>query len=153
MPTNRTQWSDVSGMTVEAAAALPIHELYLLKQDLHDHVRALKLREAFLATILQAKYDINANAFGTVRNPDGDYDVVVTVPKNTSWDQDKLQGVSEALANMGEDPHEYIDVKATVSETKYKSWPSSLQKMFEPARTVKPGKPKITIEAKAQEAA
>lgn len=153
MQTNRTQWSEMSEMKIEDAAKLPIHELYLLMKDLDDIEGALKLRKAFLASVLQAKYDINANSFGTVRNPDGEYDVVVTVPKNTSWDQDKLNELSVNLTNMGEDPHEYIDVKASVSESKYKSWPSSLQKMFEPARTTKPGKPKIEIVAKTKEAA
>lgn len=58
------------------------------------------------------------------------------VPKKVEWDQDKLAAL---YSEIGETAPEYIDTKYSVSETKYKSWPSAIADQFEPARTVKAG--------------
>lgn len=71
----------------------------------------------------------------------------VVVSKKVTYDQEGLAAIRQQLANNGEDPSEYIGVKYDVSEAAYKQWPSSLQKMFEPYRTVEPSKPTIKIEA------
>jgi len=67
-------------------------------------------------------------------------DVKLTVPKKVLWDQQKL------AAMYSQDPDkaaDFITVKYSVSESKYKTWTEETQKYFEPARTVTTGKTKV----------
>lgn len=137
-------------LTVEEAAALPTEDLAMYADELARDEAALKSKRAFLNLVAQAKYQFDPNNLGTAHPDEG---VTVTVPKNVSWDQERLADLENKLVGLGENPAEYIDTKRTVSESKYKAWPESLRAMFEPARTVKPGTPKITFKAAEKEAA
>lgn len=137
-------------MTVEQAAALPTEDLAMYAEQLAQDEANLKSKRAFLNMVAQAKYQFDPNNLGTAHPAEG---VTVTVPKNVSWDQEKLDELWKRLEAMGETASEYIDVKASVPESKYKAWPESLRAMFEPARTVKPGTPKITFKVAEKEAA
>lgn len=74
------------------------------------------------------------------------YKVKVVISKKVTYDQQGLETVEQQLVAAGQDPHEYMKVERKVSESSYKAWPSSLQAMFEPYRTVEASKPKITVE-------
>lgn len=84
---------------------------------------------------------------GTANIKVDDYKIKVTIGKDVSYDQNGLKTMYHLFKGQGRDPDEYIKVEYDVSESKYKAWPSELQKMFEAYRTVKPSKPKIKIEA------
>ena len=57
-----------------------------------------------------------------------------------------INGFTSAnIASAGEDPAEFIDTKLSVSERKYGALPESWRKGFEPARTVRTGKPKFRL--------
>ena len=73
------------------------------------------------------------------------FDVAVEIGKTVKWDQDKLAEITQRIAENGGDPGEYVDLKYSVSESKFKAWPENLRRSFEAARTVKPGKPKISL--------
>ena len=53
--------------------------------------------------------------------------------------------IAANIASAGEDPAEFIDTKLSVSERKYGALPESWRKGFEPARTVRTGKPKFRL--------
>mgnify|MGYP000861665732 CR=1 FL=1 len=74
------------------------------------------------------------------------FKIKVVVSKKVSYDQEGLEQVAKMLFEKGEEPREYIKCKYDVSEAAYKAWPSSLQALFQPHRTVEPSKPKIEIE-------
>lgn len=74
--------------------------------------------------------------------------IKVTIGKKVDWDQDKLKSIWNDIQKGGENPEEYITLKYGVSENAYKSWPSSISDVFEPARTVTPSKPTLKIEEK-----
>ena len=57
----------------------------------------------------------------------------------------ELAAIFERIAASGEKATDYIDLKYGVSETRFKSWPETLKKPFEAARTVTPGKPRFAI--------
>jgi len=84
---------------------------------------------------------------GTVNLEIESFKVKLTYSKKIEYDQAGLETVAQQLAARGEDPKEYIKTKLDVSETAYKNWPSSLQALFQAYRTVKVGKPTISIEA------
>ena len=83
---------------------------------------------------------------GTVRLVDGDYTVAADLPKRIDWDQEKLAQIARSISDSGGDPAEFIDTKLTVPERKYTALPEAWRKGFEPARTVKTGALKVTLE-------
>ena len=89
----------------------------------------------------------------TSHRQDGAYDIKITLPKRVDWSQPALAAAVETIKGWGEDPAEYVDTKITVSERKYDAWPSAIRDLFEPARTVKTGKPQFAVALAKREAA
>ena len=56
-----------------------------------------------------------------------------------------LKEMAERIAASGDKVEDYIDVKLSVSESRYTNWPQTLQQQFAAARTVEEGKPTITL--------
>lgn len=71
--------------------------------------------------------------------------VTHTVSKVVTWDQAKLSAVAARIAGAGDDPTAYMATEYKVSEKNYKEWPDAVKHVFNDARTVKPGKPKVTF--------
>ena len=58
------------------------------------------------------------------------------------------KGLTELVAKIqasGSDPREYVEVKYSVSEAKFKAWPQTLRAPFEALRTVTPKAPKFVL--------
>jgi len=72
-------------------------------------------------------------------------EVKETVSKVVTWDQIKLQEIHHKIKSAGDNPDEYIGMKLSVAESAFKAWPAMIKKIFEPARTVKPGKPSLSF--------
>lgn len=72
-------------------------------------------------------------------------DVVVDRSKTVTWDQVALAKAVAEITAAGDDPSEYVKVSYSVSEAAYTAWPSMIRRVFEPARTVKPGNPTIKL--------
>ena len=47
--------------------------------------------------------------------------------------------------SSGEKVEGYLDIKLSVSESRYTNWPPALQQQFAAARTVDSGKPSFTL--------
>ncbi|MEC7259018.1 MAG: hypothetical protein VXW58_14490, partial [Pseudomonadota bacterium] len=71
--------------------------------------------------------------------------VIADLPKRIDWDQRALAELAETIAASGENPAEFIETTLKVSERKYSALPESWRKGFEPARTVRTGKPKFRL--------
>lgn len=72
--------------------------------------------------------------------------VSADLPKRPEYDQHKLKEAVEALRKWGEDPDNYVGIEIKVSEAKYTAWPPGIRQLFEPARTLKTGKPVYKLE-------
>jgi hypothetical protein len=83
--------------------------------------------------------------FGTAHIIDGSLRVTFELPKKVSWDQKQLAAMAARIAATGDRVGDYIDVKYSVSESRYKNWPATLQQQFASARTVEAGKPTFTL--------
>ncbi|MCW2311471.1 hypothetical protein [Rhodoferax antarcticus] len=83
---------------------------------------------------------------GTVRFEVDGFVVIADLPKRPEYDQSKLKGAVEALRKWGENPDEYVGIEIKVSEAKYNAWPPAVRQLFEPARTLKVGKPTYKLE-------
>ena len=84
---------------------------------------------------------------GTTHVIDGALDISVEIGKAVAWDQTKLPAIWDRIAATGEDPRQYIEVKYSVSEAKFKAWPQTLREPFEALRTVTPKAPKFVLRA------
>ena len=57
----------------------------------------------------------------------------------------QLGDIAERVAASGDQVKSYIDIKLSVSESRYTNWPPALQQQFAAARTVDAGKPSFTL--------
>lgn len=150
---NHINLDDLPTMPVGEIAALPGDQLALLKQDADERLRAAKNLCDWLDGAIALKYgdqaqdarQVEGKATGTVRLQDGPVTVVAELPKHVDWDQALLAGLVERIRADGADPAEYVDIAFSVPERKYTAWPKDIRQEFEPARTVRSGKPKFRL--------
>lgn len=140
--------ADIAEMSVTQLASLPTQQLYEVDANIDKAITWLKgartkvdsaLEQRFGAQGREALHD-SARDFGTAHfNVDGVH-VKYELPKKVSWDQKKLKAIAERIVASGESVESYLDVKLSISETRYTNWPPSLQQQFSDARTVDAGK-------------
>lgn len=153
-PQNTPSVDDMLNMPTGDLAQMPVELLAGLQAELDHATKTLKSATARLNTALEVRYATRAaearracgKDTGTVRLVDSDYIVVADLPKRVDWDQEKLAQMAKNIAAGGQDPAEFIDTKLTVSERKYSALPEAWRKGFEPARTVKTGTLKVSLE-------
>jgi hypothetical protein len=133
--------------------ALPIDMLVNLKSEAEAHLASASQMVAIIHGIFERRYAAGINAPGTSHRVDGGYDIKVTLPKRVDWDQAGLAKAVETIKGWGENPAEYVDTKIAVQERKFDAWPSAIRDLFEPARTVKTGKPQFAVAVAKREAA
>ena len=97
----------------------------------------------------QAKTQLLADGkdTGTTHIVDSDYDIAVEIGKTVAWDTKGLADLVAKIEATGSDPREYVEIKYSVSEAKYKAWPQTLRAPFEALRTVTPKTPKFVLRA------
>lgn len=125
-------------------------------EDITQKIEALKNEKAQLEATLAESIagDVRSQLVdkeygcGTATIETDAFKVKVVIAKKVEYDQAKLASLFDQIKESGDNPLEYLKVKYDVSETAYKNWPSGIRAAFEPARTVEPSKPKITIERK-----
>lgn len=151
---NHITLGDIHRMPVGQIAALPADQLAMLKDAADQQLTQAKTVADWLDGAISLKYADRAAEFrhgadkdtGTIRFEDDGVTVIAELAKRIDWDQAKLTQIAENIASSGEDPAEFIDTKLTVSERKYTALPESWRKGFEPARTVRTGKPKYRFD-------
>jgi hypothetical protein len=132
---------------------LPIDVLANLQEQAEAHLADASQMVAILHGVFSRRYAEGLNDTGTHHRVDGDYEIKVIVPKRVDYDQEKVAAAVETIRGWGEDPAHYVDTKFSVAESKFKAWPPAIRDLFEPARTVKAGKPKFEIAEAKREAA
>lgn len=153
-PENTPSVDAMLNMPTGELAQLPVELLASLQAELSHAAKQLKSATARFSTALEVRYATRAaearrtcgKDTGTVRLADGDYTVVADLPKRVDWGQEKLAQIAANIADSGEDPSEFIETKLSVSERKYGALPEAWRKGFEPARTVRIGTLKVTLE-------
>lgn len=154
-PKNIPSVDDMLNLPAGELAMMPVELLASLQAELAHAQGQLKAATARFSTALEVRYatraaearEASGKDTGTVRLTDGDYTVIAGLPKRVEWDQEKLALMAQNLVATGEDPAEFIDTKLSVSERKYGALPEAWRKGFEPARTVKVGALKVTLQS------
>ena len=82
-------------------------------------------------------------------------DTMVVIRDQPAWLQPQAQvpgglaqvppELAERIVAWGEKVEGYLDIKLSVSESRYTNWPPALQQQFAVARTVDSGKPSFTL--------
>lgn len=153
-PQNTHRIEDLPSLALQDIAFLPIDMLAVLQRDIDERLKRDKVIKACLDSALEVRFASRAaearkscgKDTGTVRLVEGDYTVIADLPKRVDWDQDKLAAMVERIRAAGENPADYVDIAYKVPERNYTAWPDPIRQGFEPARTVKAGALKVTIE-------
>lgn len=82
---------------------------------------------------------------GTTHIQDGDFDITVEIGKDVKWEPKGIADLVAKIEATGGDPREYVEIKYSVSEAKFKAWPQTLRAPFEALRTVTPKAPKFVL--------
>ncbi len=147
--------SNIAALSVSELAAQSSSELMQLASEARLELERIKSLLTYIEGAIDYKYcqevaQLRANTGkdnGVVHLQDQGVKVSADLPKRVSWDQKQLKAIAEKIAAQGGDPAEYLDVNYKVAERKYTAWPESIRKAFEPARTLKTGKPVYKLSA------
>jgi hypothetical protein len=145
---------DVGHLFTIELQGLPLHELDRLLRRVTQAEETAKHYKQFLHVVMHQRFNARAQHLrqeagkttGTVRFEDEGFTVVADLPKRPEYDQAKLKDAVDALRKWGEEPLDYVGIDIKVSETKYNAWPPAVRALFEPARTLKTGKPNYRLE-------
>ena len=145
--------ADLANMTVAQLAAAPIQDFLAAERNVDEAIAFLKPLRAKLDAAKLQRYGEQARTalrdsgrdFGTAHVNDGALHVKYELPKKVTWSQTILKEMAERIVASGDKVEDYIDIKLSVSESRYTNWPTALQEQFAAARTVEEGKPTITL--------
>lgn len=153
---NRVTLDQLTDLPIGEVANLPVEQLAMLIDDADElYERARKVRD-WLNGALTIRYGDEAQDArraagkdtGIVRLPDEGFVVICDLPKKPRWDQAQLRQAVRTVESWGEDPREYVQFEVKVSEAKYKSWPTAIRSVFEPARVLETGRPSFRLQRK-----
>ena len=121
-----------------------------LLEQRHAAVTALKEAQANLELIDDQIYGRLKDQVKPIGSSTVEFEghrVVITIPKTVKWDQPILRSIADKIKGSGDDPEQYIEFKLNVKEASFKAWPEAIKTIFQPARTVTPGKRRIEVKA------
>ena len=145
---------EIGNIVLAELESLPLEDFDRLIQRVSAAEEAARHYKQFLQGVLHRRFGERAGQLrreagkttGMVRfNVDG-HTIVADLPKKVDYDQRKLKDAVDALRKWGEDPEDYVSLEVKVAEAKYTAWPPAVRQLFEPARTVKAGKPTYKLE-------
>jgi hypothetical protein len=155
--------SILDAMPVCELATLQPGVLLDLQNEMREATARLKRRQAAFDDALEQRYGEQMRAklleagkdSGIVHFTDGEFDVDADSKKDVKWDQAQLKELESEIRAAGDDPTLYMRTETTIKiyETAYKAWPDPVQKSFEPARTVRSGKPSYVLKRRKAEVA
>ena len=152
-PENIPSVDDMLNMPVTELALMPPNLLAAVQAEIDVAMGRMKAVTERFALAPEVRYAARASECrghvgkdtGTIRFEDDGVTIIADLPKRIDWDQGKLAEIAGNIASAGEDPSDFIDTKLSVSERKFGALPESWRKGFEPARTVRSGKPKFRL--------
>lgn len=145
--------TDIATMSVSQLAALPPDVKREIDKNLDESLDWLKKARTKFDAALDQCYGQQAREalresgrdFGTAYISDGPLRIKFELPKKVSWNQKQLGEIAQRIVASGEKVEDYLDIKLSVSESRYTNWPAALQQQFAVARTVDSGKPSFLL--------
>jgi len=145
--------AELEAMAIAELAALPPQQLLQIETHLADLSAWTKKIQSRLHAALDQRYGEPAREalldsgrdFGTTHLQDDTLHIKFELPKKVTWDQKQLAAMAQRILASGERLEDYIDLKYSVSESRYTHWPEGLREQFASARTVAAGKPTFAL--------
>lgn len=143
----------LESITQARLAAIGTAEIVELSDLLDSVASRIKSAQGEILKTFTSRYAEQAKAqlladgkdTGTTHLQHDDFDITVEIGKDVKWDTKGLAELVAKIEATGSDPREYVEIKYSVSETKFKAWPQSLRAPFEPLRTVTPKAAKFVL--------
>ena len=140
-------------LSAQVIRDLPLENVAALQRFISDAKSELGTLTNLVQAGLELRYADAAKAqllakdqdTGTAHIQDGDFDITVEIGKDVKWEPKGLTELVAKIEATGGDPREYVEVKYSVSEAKFKAWPQTLRAPFEALRTVTPKAPKFVL--------
>ena len=140
-------------MSIGELAGVTAAELMHVQAEAANYLRNAKELKDWIDGAIAMKYEPKVSELRTQLGKDtgiinfDDQGVRVTsdLPKKPVWDQSQLSEIAQRIAASGDNPAEFLDITYKVAERKYTAWPENLRTVFEPARTLKTGKPTFRL--------
>ena len=140
-------------LSAQVIRDLPLENVAALLRFISEAKSELATLTSLTQAGLELRYGEQAKAqllaqgkdTGTTHIQDAGFDITVEIGKDVKWD---VAGVADLVARIeaaGGDPREYVEIKYSVSEAKFKAWPQTLRAPFEALRTVTPKAPKFVL--------
>ena len=132
---------------------LPLENVAALQRFISDAKSELATLANMVQAGLEMRYGEQAKAqllaqgkdTGTTHIVDGHFDITVEIGKEAKYEPKGLADLVAKIKATGGDPSEYVEIKYSVSEAKFKAWPQSLRAPFEALRTVTPKAAKFVL--------
>ena len=145
--------ADLEALPIGELAALPPQQLLEIEIHLADLSAWTKKIQSRLHAALDQRYGEPAREallesgrdFGTTHLQDDTLHIKFELPKKVTWDQKQLAAIAQRIVASGERLEDFIDLKYTVSESRFTNWPEGLRAQFASARTVAAGKTSFTL--------
>ncbi len=140
-------------LSAQVIRDLPLENVAALQRFISDAKSELATLAAMVQTGLELRYADAAKAqllakgqdTGTTHIEDAGFDITVEIGKDVKWEPKGLTELVAKIQASGSDPREYVEIKYSVSEAKFKAWPQTLRAPFEALRTVTPKAPKFVL--------
>lgn len=140
-------------LSIGELAGVAAIDLMQVQAEATELLRKTKELKDWIDGAIALKYDQQAKALrqqlgkdtGTVHFEDDGVRITSDLPKKPVWDQARLSEIAQRIAASGDNPAEFLDITYKVAERKYTAWPENLRTVFEPARTLKTGKPTFRL--------
>ena len=135
-----------------------LKELLKQKSEIEEHIKNLQMSlsetigdiESIVSGDLLLQRKTTGKETGIISLLMSGVTVKQDIPKKVEWDQNILKDIYIKIKDADDDPSLYIDVKYNVPEKSYSTFPAQVQNMFNPARTIKTGKPSYKFEIKGE---
>lgn len=140
-------------LSAQVIRDLPLENVAALQRFIAEAKSELATLSAMVQTGLELRYAEQAKAqlladgkdTGTTHIIDGEFDITVEVGKDVKYEPKGLAELVAKIEASGGDPREYVEIKYSVSEAKFKAWPQTLRAPFEALRTVTPKAAKFVL--------
>jgi hypothetical protein len=145
--------AELAEMSVGQLAKLPPHQMHEVATHLNDLIDWANQAKTKLDSALEQRFGESARTalrdsgrdFGTTHITEDSLRIKFELPKRINWDQKQLAEIAERIVASGKRVEDYIDVKLSVSESRFAHWPPEIQEPFVTARTVKAGKASFAL--------
>ena len=140
-------------LSAQVIRDLRLENVAALQRFIAEAKSELATLAAMVQTGLEMRYADAAKAqllakgqdTGTTHLQDAGFDITVEIGKDVKWEPKGLAELVAKIEATGGDPREYVEIKYSVSEAKFKAWPQTLRAPFEALRTVTPKAPKFVL--------